>query len=332
MNASHFLDFIMRSFGAGLLACLLMMGLRCISHRMRMAVITAAWAVMALIAFDCFVPLPRFQMWESAHGTYLGNDALFTMQAVMIAWFVGASFMLAREAAAFYRLRQIVRDAEPILDSLWINELKMGRRTLGIKTSIELRWSDRLGPCAAGWLRPVILLPHTASEWTDEMRAQVLTHELAHFRRHDLWMLAVIRLIAAAHWFNPFIFVLRRLMEVEREQACDALVVRYRGDAVAYAESLLALAAVPSPAAPVPALTLLPCRRSQVESRVRELLSGNQPRSAVWHWYEVIAAVIAVLLLVACSVSGPVTSATGQASMTSEVELRLSADPFPAER
>jgi beta-lactamase regulating signal transducer with metallopeptidase domain len=331
MNAAHFLDFIFRSLGAGLLACLLMIGLRCTAHRVRMVVITAVWPVMALIAFDCLVPLPRFQVWEPAHGTFARSDAVFTMQAVMIAWFAGACLVLARDAARLHRLRLIIQDAEPIIEPSWLNELEKGRRAFGIKTSIDLRWTDQLGPCAAGWLRPVILLPRTASDWSNEMRAQVLTHELAHFQRRDLWMLLAVRLIAAAHWFNPCIFVLRRWMEFEREQACDALVVRHRGDAVAYAESLLALAVAPSPAGPMPALTLLSRRRSQVEDRICELLRGNQPRPAVWQWIEGISAAVAILLLVACSVSGPVTSATDKASITSEVELRLSADPFPAE-
>jgi len=197
---------------------------------------------------------------------------------------------------------------------------------------MELRWSDRLGPCAAGWFKPVILLPHAAAEWPAEMRAQVIIHELAHFYRRDLWVQIATRLVAALHWFNPLSAVLRRWSAVERETACDALVVQHRGDAVAYAESLLSLASTPSPQACAPVLTLMSQQRSQLQRRIRELFASDTSRTRKWLMFDAALATAAILLLVACSISGPALKSTVAKRMQEEVELRLSADPFPGER
>jgi beta-lactamase regulating signal transducer with metallopeptidase domain len=199
---------------------------------------------------------------------------------------------------------------------------------------VELRWNDQLGPCAAGWLRPVILLPRGAADWPEEMRPHVIIHELAHFRRRDLWLQVLTRLIAAAHWFNPLSIVLRRWTEAEREQACDSLVVRHGGDALAYARFLLAFASGRTLRASAPVATLLSHRRSQLERRIRALLSDVGPEPRRWRIRDVAFAIPVILLFVACSISGSdhrsTTSAT--ATMEREVQLRLSADPFPGEK
>lgn len=330
MNSINLIDFIVRSLGVGGVAWLLILMLRHASHRVRIAVVTASWAMLAVLVIDCVMPLPRIEVWKASSSTISGSG--FHIGELLFAlWLAGVTVVIGREAFGLVRLRQIVRGADLIEEASWIEELELGKRELGISTPIELRWSDRLGPCAAGWLRPVILLPRVASQWTREMRAQVLIHELAHFRGRDLWVLVAVRFIAAVHWFNPFVAMLRRSLEAEREQACDAFVVQLRGDAVAYARSLLDLAATPSNPKLVPVLTLLPRKRSQIENRIRALLRNDRSTSPRRRWLEGIFAGAAVILLVACSVTGPATSKSQQDSMTAEVELRLSANPFPGE-
>lgn len=48
---------------------------------------------------------------------------------------------------------------------------------------------------------PVILLPAGACDWTAERLGMVLTHELAHVRRRDLWWRLAGRLLAACTGF-----------------------------------------------------------------------------------------------------------------------------------
>ena len=329
MNAVHICEFLARSFGVGAVACVMMLSLRRASRGIRTTVIIIAWAAMAVVALECVVPLPKVQLGTPVE---LATDRASIIPArLQIVWLAGMIALLVRESVGVYRLRRMILDAEPIGDSGWKRQAELGRRALGLSMPIELRWSDRIGPCAAGGMRPVILLPRSAAAWTEEMRAQVILHELAHFRRRDLWMLMAVRFVAAVHWFNPLTLLLRRWMYFQ-ELACDALVVQHRGDAVAYAESLLALASAPSPIPFVPVLTLLPRRQSQIEIRIRQLLAADGMQVRRWRLLEAAFATGVFLLLVACSISGSAMCSNVAGSDTSEVELRLSADPFPGEQ
>ena len=67
--------------------------------------------------------------------------------------------------------------------------LESCRNQLGIKRIIPVRCAAIGSPAICGVLRPVILIPPALAENLDkaEMRS-VLLHELAHFKRGDLWV------------------------------------------------------------------------------------------------------------------------------------------------
>ena len=60
-------------------------------------------------------------------------------------------------------------------------------------------------PFTYGLLRPVIVLPESADEWTTDRRRSVLLHELAHVRRRDLLTNAIVQLACAVYWFHPLV-------------------------------------------------------------------------------------------------------------------------------
>ncbi len=79
-----------------------------------------------------------------------------------------------------------------------------------------------------GAWHPVLLLPDAAENWPLERRRVVLLHELAHIKRLD-WLTQTLAYIAGSlHWFNPLVWLAARRMRVEREQACDDLVLPQR--------------------------------------------------------------------------------------------------------
>lgn len=94
-----------------------------------------------------------------------------------------------------------------------------------------------------GLLRPRILLPE--QELSPEQWEGVLTHELVHWRRHDLWIKWLAVLARAVHWFNPAVWWLVCRLEQDCELSCDEQTVR-RWDSprrARYGELLLILAA-----------------------------------------------------------------------------------------
>src|SRR5205823_6113940 len=127
-----------------------------------------------------------------------------------------------------------------------------------------------------------VLLPDEALEWTHAQRRLVLLHELGHFRRGDLWAHALGQIACAVHWFNPFVWMLQRHLAIEREFACDALVVS-RGAAPADYATLLwkmgVAAQGPLIAGHKPRVAAAACLamaapgRGKLEQRVRRILA-----------------------------------------------------------
>ena len=109
----------------------------------------------------------------------------------------------------------------------------------------------RTMPMTWGLWRARLLVPEQAADWPAGQRRDVLLHELGHIRRWDCLTHLLSQLACALYWFNPLAWVAARRMQVERERACDDLVLNRGAEASAYARHLLR-----SVSSSVPALRL----------------------------------------------------------------------------
>lgn len=105
--------------------------------------------------------------------------------------------------------------------------------------SLEIASPDCM-PCGSGILRPRIIMPDGLSDilGQPELRA-VLAHELAHVRRHDNLVAAIVRAVASVFWFHPLLWWIERRMMAEREIACDQLVLAAGAGRRDYAAGIL---------------------------------------------------------------------------------------------
>jgi len=118
-----------------------------------------------------------------------------------------------------------------------------------------------------GILRPVILLPEDASNWTPSRRRAVLAHELAHVRRHDPAILLAAHLATIVYWFHPLCWLAAVRLRIESERACDDAALRIGLLPSGYAGHLLDLARMFNPQPAIPTATT-----SHLESRVKSIL------------------------------------------------------------
>jgi beta-lactamase regulating signal transducer with metallopeptidase domain len=78
-------------------------------------------------------------------------------------------------------------------------------------------------PMLVGLFRPKIHLPER--EYSDEQLQAVLLHEMTHLRRKDILVKWLSVLACAVHWFNPFVWLVRREIDRTCELSCDEAVI-----------------------------------------------------------------------------------------------------------
>jgi thiol-disulfide isomerase/thioredoxin/protocatechuate 3,4-dioxygenase beta subunit len=128
-------------------------------------------------------------------------------------------------------------------DPGWQELLRVCRAQMQIDHEIRLVLHHReMPPMVFGWLRPVILLPESAQQWSVDKRKLVVMHELAHVKRRDLATQMLAGLVCSLCWFNPLAWWASHEMRRLREVACDDLVVEHTSQASQYAETLLSVA------------------------------------------------------------------------------------------
>ena len=146
---------------------------------------------------------------------------------LMLLHFAGCAAMFLWIARQLSRLRQAVRGSRVVTEGplpLMLNTLAAALR---MKRIPALRISNRVtAPVAFGVLHPTILMPATnLSRLSGQELKVILAHELAHFRRSDLWVNWAQILLQAIWWFNPLLWLLNTALRKVREDCCDDLLL-----------------------------------------------------------------------------------------------------------
>jgi bla regulator protein blaR1 len=128
----------------------------------------------------------------------------------------------------------------PLKNRLFVRKISS---ILGIKKPVLIYLSELVNsPVTIGFLKPVILLPLAAITQLSPLQMEaVLIHELTHIRRHDYLLNLLLTAIRVILYFNPFIRFFISVVEAERENCCDELVLQFEYDKISYASALLQL-------------------------------------------------------------------------------------------
>ncbi len=159
-------------------------------------------------------------------------------------WLLIAGAGLVRIGLGFWRLRQLRRSCVPIdaaaLDPLLWKTLE----EFDSPRSVSVCVSDRLRvPTAIGFIKPLVVIPSwTMRELSASELNTILLHELAHLRRWDDWTNLIQKVLGALLFFHPAVWWIEKKLELEREMACDDLVLAKAASPQVYAECLVSLA------------------------------------------------------------------------------------------
>ena len=184
-------------------------------------------------------PSPVNQLITEYTGTVEMTDTFVFLpnsvnQSMSISWPQWAGLVWIAGMAAFflfhlfrhYQFMKLVKrwgrdTSDPCLLSI-LQQVQIDRR---ISKQVKLKICPLVtSPMMIGFINPVILLPqHSFS--SDELKF-ILTHELIHFSRKDVWYNAAILTARAIHWFNPVVHLMARAISVHCEASCDEAVIK----------------------------------------------------------------------------------------------------------
>ena len=182
-------------------------------------------------------------------GTASATSAALTMPRdwalyLFAVWAAVAVVGLARVAAGLWHLLKIRRSCSAIdisnLDPMLRSTLADFRsvRRVEICTSGDLRV-----PMAIGFIKPAVVFPAwSLNELSAEELNTILLHELAHLRRWDDWTNLAQKVLRALFFFHPAVWWVERRLSLEREMACDDIVLAQTANPRAYAQCLVSLA------------------------------------------------------------------------------------------
>lgn len=229
------------------------------------AIALLAWAVTQ--RFGRHGSGTRFAVWFSAlvaiailpwvcHFAYGGGNATSSIPRSVVTlpisfasylfavWTVGASLGLMRVGRSLYRLQQLRATCVPVdLSQLG---LRLSSRLAEIQTHRRVALCSSAAvrvPSAMGYFRPIVVFPAWALQEIPAAELEaILLHELAHIRRWDDWTNLVQKIVKAVFFFHPAVWFIEDRLSLEREMACDDVVLAADFSPRDYAESLLGLA------------------------------------------------------------------------------------------
>ncbi|HEX3356389.1 MAG TPA: M56 family metallopeptidase [Tepidisphaeraceae bacterium] len=197
---------------------------------------------------------------------------------LVLAWLVGSVMVLGHLFLGHLRLWLLQRRCVRINDGEWHEQVNRLRKILNVRREVELLsvQGDAM-PMTWGIWRAKLLLPDEAASWTTEQRRDVLLHELGHVRRADCATQLLVQIACALYWFNPLAWFAWSRVQVERERACDDIVLNTGTIASTYAEHLLQSAtAMRVLRFATPALAM--ARAATLESRLCTILDSKRNR------------------------------------------------------
>ncbi|SDZ74368.1 BlaR1 peptidase M56 [Arachidicoccus rhizosphaerae] len=160
----------------------------------------------------------------------------------LIIYFIGVTILLFKVLFSYLQTRQLKTSGLFTAPVQYMQHLAATSKQFNIASRVQLYLSDKINtPLMMGYLKPIILLPVSIITHLSAVQIEaIITHELAHIRRQDYLVNFIMSIVEALFFFNPFIWLLSKIMREEREKACDELVIKSVAP-YTYATALLAL-------------------------------------------------------------------------------------------
>jgi beta-lactamase regulating signal transducer with metallopeptidase domain len=302
LSAERILDCTAEGMVIALLAWLLLRAVGPRNSGTRFAVWLAALLGIAA--------LPLLGSW-AANGVELTKRSAITLPAswalyISTVWLLVATLGLLRVGIGFWHLHRLRKSCVPVDVTTLEALLQKTLAEFDSPRAVKLCVSDQLRvPTAIGFTQPLVVIPSwTMQELSTLELNAILLHELAHLRRRDDWTNLLQKIVGALLFFHPAVWWIEKKLALEREMACDDLVLAETKTTSpqAYAECLVALAEKSFLRRGFALAQAAVDRLRQVSQRVTRILDVNRPRATrVWRPAPVLVSGVSLACLMALS-------------------------------
>ena len=270
------LNGVLESAALAVVACLLVKAIGRKSSGTRFAV----WFVVLLSTIA--LPLLEFPRHSSPVAAQAPAAAIlipgsWAMYLFSI-WGVIAAGFLGRVALGLWQIRSLRQNCT-LLDTASMDPALQSAVSTFCPRPVAFYVSETLRvPMATGFFRPMIVIPSWAlRELSLEDLKGVLFHEAAHLRRWDDWTNLAQKVLRAVFFFHPVVWWVESKLALEREMACDDMVVAATSSARAYAACLIAVAEKNLGRRGLALAQAAVHRMRHTSLRIRGLLDRNRP-------------------------------------------------------
>lgn len=158
-------------------------------------------------------------------------------------YITGMTGMIIKLLSDLFQLRKIRTTRIEPMGEAWDKHLDKLAARLQIPRKVKLLISRHVQvPVMLGFIKPLILLPVAmVNNLTEAQLEAVLLHELAHIKRNDYLLNIFQSIVETILFFNPFVWLISKIIRMEREHCCDDLVIASTVQPLQYAHALVAL-------------------------------------------------------------------------------------------
>lgn len=160
-------------------------------------------------------------------GQSVAKTEITTNAVIMFLWILVAGLLLVYYFTGYWILyRRNLRWSIVCQDENILNEAEKIAKEFNLKKIPEIRVMEdaNKGPFTTGLWRKIIYIP--VKGLLDSDIEYILKHEMFHCKEHDLFWKTFFAAVTIVHWFNPFVWILRKHMNQDMEIVCDEAVVK----------------------------------------------------------------------------------------------------------
>ncbi|MGO1043669.1 M56 family metallopeptidase [Clostridioides difficile] len=153
------------------------------------------------------------------------NISMSKSNILLFIWIAGIIIYLIYTIWKYIKLKDLINDLSYEVDdkeiiSLYENLLK----ELKISKDIKLKYTYEIETPA--FFDSCVLLP--PCDYTLKELEWIFRHELIHFKNKDLYIKYLVLFLKCVYWFNPFMYIMDKIIDLDCELYCDERVLKNR--------------------------------------------------------------------------------------------------------